>query len=68
VAGLLAALFLAYAGRDYFDTRSFALAARQDGAPAAFFLLLSALSFWPNFGRVWQPSSWRAPGLWPRSR
>jgi DNA-binding PadR family transcriptional regulator len=55
VAGLLAVLFLVYAGRDYYDTRSFVLAARQDGVPAAFFLLLVGLSFWPGFGRVWQP-------------
>ena len=37
-------MFLVYAARDYYDTRSPALAGRQDGAPAAFFLLLPSAS------------------------
>lgn len=55
VAAVLAALFLLYAGRDYMDTRSVSLAARQNGVPAAFFLLLFGLTFGKNFERVWQP-------------
>ena len=64
---LLALLFLAYVARDYLDTRSLPLVSRQNGAPAAFFLLVFGLSFWRGFGRVWQPvvaaAGWAAAAL-----
>ncbi len=52
---LLAALFLVYVGRDYYDTRSVSLAMRQNGAPTVFFLILYGLTFWNGFARCWQP-------------
>jgi hypothetical protein len=55
VALLVGFMFLLYAFRDYSDTRSLALALRQDGAPAFFFLLFCALTWVRGFGRIWQP-------------
>lgn len=52
---LLGAMFLAYAFRDYSDTRSLSLAGLQDGAPALFFLLLFGLTHVRWFRLLWQP-------------
>ena len=52
---LLAVMLVAYAGRDFSDTHSVRLAASENGAPAAFFLLVFALTWVRAFERLWQP-------------
>ncbi len=53
---LLGLMFVLYAGRDFSDTHSWALALQQDGAPALFFLLVGASTWLRGFERWWQPA------------
>lgn len=53
---LLSLLFLAYAGRDYADTKSVMLALTAHGAPSVFFLLIFGFSFSDRFEHYWLPT------------